>query len=60
MTALARLASMEVKLFFREKQAVFWTFLFPVLMIWLFGVMFGKEKIAGMSYSDAYVHRGLR
>ncbi|WP_029422853.1 ABC transporter permease [Alicyclobacillus macrosporangiidus] len=55
MAALARLASMEIKLFFREKQAVFWTFLFPVLMIWLFGVMFGKEKIAGMSYSDAYV-----
>ena len=55
MTALGRLTSMEIKLFFREKQAVFWTFLFPILMIWLFGEMFGKTKIAGMSYSDAYI-----
>ncbi|OFW75507.1 MAG: hypothetical protein A2201_02985, partial [Alicyclobacillus sp. RIFOXYA1_FULL_53_8] len=55
MTALGRLAWMEIKLFFRERQAMFWTFLFPVLMIWLFGEMFGKEKIGGMSFSDAYV-----
>jgi ABC-2 type transport system permease protein len=55
MTAFRRLAVMELRLFFREKQAVFWTFLFPVLMIWLFGVMFGKQKVAGMTFSDAYV-----
>ncbi len=55
MNALLRLASVETKLFFREKQAVFWTFLFPVLMIWLFGAMFGNQKIEGFSYSDAYV-----
>ncbi|MDN4593805.1 hypothetical protein [Polycladomyces subterraneus] len=29
MNALGRLTWMEMKLFFREKQAVFWTFLFP-------------------------------
>ena len=55
MNALLRLASVETKLFFREKQAVFWTFLFPVLMIWLFGAMFGNQKIEGFSYSDAYI-----
>lgn len=49
------LVKVETKLFFREKQAVFWTFLFPILMIWLFGAMFGNTKISGMSYSDAYV-----
>ncbi|MHB1628702.1 MAG: ABC transporter permease [Bacilli bacterium] len=55
MNALWRLASVETKLFFREKQAVFWTFLFPILMFWLFGAMFGKQKIEGFSYSDAYI-----
>ncbi len=54
-SALLRLSTIETKLFFREKQAVFWTFLFPILMIWLFGEMFGKTQVAGMSYSDAYV-----
>jgi ABC-2 type transport system permease protein len=53
---LGRLTWMEMKLFFREKQAVFWTFLFPVLMIWLFGTMFGDKKMpGGLSYSDMYV-----
>ncbi|WP_018131395.1 ABC transporter permease [Effusibacillus pohliae] len=55
MSAFARLTAIEIKLFFREKQAVFWTFLFPMLMIWLFGSMFGDQKIGQMSYSDAYV-----
>jgi ABC-2 type transport system permease protein len=54
MTAWARLTIIEIRLFFREKAAVFWTFLFPVLMIWLFGAMFGDKKIARMRYIDAY------
>ncbi|PWI58570.1 ABC transporter permease [Sulfoacidibacillus thermotolerans] len=55
MNGLWRLLVIETKLFFREKQAVFWTFLFPLAMIWLFGEMFGKSSVDGMSYSDAYV-----
>lgn len=55
MKTLWKMMRMETLLFFREKQAVFWTFLFPVLMIWLFGSMFGDEKIGGMSFSNAYV-----
>ncbi|HET7627875.1 MAG TPA: ABC transporter permease [Bacillales bacterium] len=55
MNKIVKLSAMETKLFFREKMAVFWTFLFPLLMIWLFGAMFGDTKIGGMSYSDAYV-----
>jgi len=30
----------EMKLFVRDKQAVFWTFFFPVFMIFLFGFIF--------------------
>lgn len=55
MNHILRLTLMESKLFLREKQAVFWTFLFPILMIWLFGAMFGNQKIGNMSYSDAYI-----
>ncbi|HBI02975.1 MAG TPA: ABC transporter permease [Paenibacillaceae bacterium] len=55
MNHILRLTFMESKLFFREKQAVFWTFLFPILLIWLFGAMFGDQKIGQMSYSNAYI-----
>ncbi len=33
----------EMKLFLRDKQTVFWTFFFPVFMIILFGFVFGKS-----------------
>lgn len=55
MKALIRLASIETRLFFRERQAVVWTFLFPILMIWLFGEMFGGQKVDGRSFSDIYI-----
>ena len=55
MNHILRLTFMESKLFFREKQAVFWTFLFPILLIWLFGAMFGDQKIGQMSYSNAHI-----
>ncbi|HET7579229.1 MAG TPA: ABC transporter permease [Bacillales bacterium] len=55
MNKIVKLSVIETKLFFREKMAMFWTFLFPVLMIWLFGAMFGSAKIGGMNYSDAYI-----
>lgn len=55
MREMSQLAILETKLFFREKQAVFWTFLFPVLMLWLFGAMFGNQMIGEMSYSNAYI-----
>lgn len=55
MEAIARLTWMEVKLFFREKTAVFWTFLFPVLIIWLFGSVFGDQEFAGFRFVELYV-----
>ncbi|MFQ5864959.1 MAG: ABC transporter permease [bacterium] len=33
---------LEMKLFLRDRQAVFWTFFFPVLLILLLGFVFGK------------------
>jgi ABC-2 type transport system permease protein len=49
-----RLSLMEMKLFVRERQAVFWTFVFPIMFLWIFGEMFGSSKVGGMSYIDAY------
>lgn len=33
---------LEMKLFLRDKQTVFWTFFFPIFMILLFGYIFSK------------------
>lgn len=55
MNAFVALSVTELRLFFRERQAVFWTFLYPLAMLWLFGEIFGKQQINGVSYSDMYV-----
>jgi ABC-2 type transport system permease protein len=55
MNSLAKLTALETKMFFREKTQVFWTFLFPVLMIWLFGSMFKDGKISGLTFGEAYI-----
>ncbi len=34
--------NLEMKLFLRDRQVVFWTFFFPVFLILLFGFIFGK------------------
>jgi ABC-2 type transport system permease protein len=34
--------NLEMKLFLRDRQAVFWTFFFPIFLIMLFGFIFGK------------------
>ena len=39
-----KVAGLEMKLFFREKTAVFFTFLFPLFLLFLFGSIWGKEK----------------
>ncbi|MCS1350075.1 ABC transporter permease [Mechercharimyces sp. CAU 1602] len=54
MTSFMRLASMEVKLFFREKMAVFWTFMFPVLILWLMGSLFG-EQMGMETFATLYI-----
>ena len=64
MTALPSVASIgiaragyELKLFFRRKEAVFFTFLFPVMFLVLFGLVFGNGRVDGTSirYSQVLV-----
>jgi ABC-2 type transport system permease protein len=55
MTALWQLTLLETKMFFRDKLQVFWTFLFPVLMIWLFGSMFQEQEMGGLSFASLYI-----
>jgi hypothetical protein len=55
MTSLWHLTILETKMFFREKMQVFWTFLFPVLMIWLFGSMFGGQDYGDMTFASYFV-----
>ena len=43
MSAYIRLTVTEIKLFLREWQTVFWTLLFPPLMLLLFGEIYGNE-----------------
>jgi len=44
MKKLLKVALIEIKLFFREKTAVFFTFLFPLFLLFLFGSIWGKQK----------------
>ncbi|SDP49098.1 ABC-2 type transport system permease protein [Pedococcus dokdonensis] len=38
---------LELKMYFREKEAVFFSFIFPILMLSMFSVIFGDEFGAG-------------
>ena len=58
MSACVNLAVIEFKLFFREWQTMFWTFLFPPLMLLLFGEIYGNEPrqmLGGHGFVDQYV-----
>jgi ABC-2 type transport system permease protein len=43
MNPLLGMAVKDVKTFFREKGTIFWTILFPLLMMFLFTAIFGRE-----------------
>ncbi len=43
MKKFAKVALIETKLFFRQKIAVFFTLLFPLFLLFLFGSIWGKE-----------------
>jgi ABC-2 type transport system permease protein len=51
---LAR-AAYELRLFFRRKEAVFFTFLFPVMFLVLFGLVFGNNDVEGTDLRYAQV-----
>ena len=44
---------LELKMYSREKEAVFFSFLFPILMLTLFSVIFGDEMEAGGAQMSA-------
>jgi ABC-2 type transport system permease protein len=49
MNALASQAVLETKLFFRRKDTMFWTFIFPMFFMALFGLIYGNTNWPGMS-----------
>jgi len=55
MNAVVQLAILETKMFFRDRLSVFWTFLFPVVMIWLFGSMFVGNEMNGLTFAEQFV-----
>jgi len=44
----------EVKQFFREKASVVFTFLFPVMMLFIFGSVFNREMVPGVSFTQYF------
>lgn len=55
MNTVIKLANIETKMFFRDRLSVFWTFLFPVVMIWLFGSMFGGNMLGPFSFAELFI-----
>ncbi len=51
---LAR-ARVEVKQFFREKDALMFTFLFPIILLLIFGSVFREEIAPGVSFTQYFV-----
>jgi len=49
MNMLIRQTRMQMRLFLRRKDELFWTLAFPVLFILLFGAIYGNSKWEGMS-----------
>lgn len=50
---LAR-AGIEIKQFFRERDSVVFTFLFPVILLFIFGSVFDAEMQAGVSFTQYF------
>ncbi|EGG37853.1 ABC transporter permease [Paenibacillus sp. HGF5] len=55
MKAIVKLASLETKMFFRDRLSMFWTFLFPVVMIGLFGSMFVGDNMSKRAFAEYFV-----
>lgn len=55
MNAIVKLASLETKMFFRDRLSMFWTFLFPVVMIGLFGSMFVGDNMSQQAFAEYFV-----
>ncbi|WLR47424.1 ABC transporter permease [Halobacillus litoralis] len=55
MNTVVKLANLETKMFFRDRLSVFWTFLFPVVMIWLFGSMFSGDMAGPFTFAEVFI-----
>lgn len=51
---LIRLAKMEIKLLMRDRLSAFWSFIFPVIMLWLIGTLYQGVTVSGPSYIQTY------
>lgn len=51
---LAR-ARLEILAFFREKDALIWTLLYPVVLLAIFGSVFNEEIAPGVSFSQYFL-----
>ena len=47
-------AVLETKQFFRERDAVVFTFAFPVIMLFIFGSVFTDEIAPGVSFTQYF------
>jgi len=58
MRKILKLAETEIRLFFREPQAVFFTLAFPLMMLFLFGSIYGNEPaefLGGFGFVDILI-----
>jgi ABC-2 type transport system permease protein len=57
MNALIRLIAFDFRLYLRDWLTIFWMLIYPVLMLIIFGSMFGNQPGAeeGLKYIDSYI-----
>ena len=51
---LARTA-IELRMFFRERDSMVFTFAFPVIMLFIFGSVFNQEIVPGVAFKQYFV-----
>ena len=45
-SAIAQLTLVRIKLFYREPEAIFWTYAFPLIMVFVLGLAFKNRPEA--------------
>ncbi|MGE7674256.1 ABC transporter permease [Lysinibacillus sp. NPDC094403] len=55
MVAIQKLTLTELKLFFRDLQSMIWTFIFPFVMIYFLGFLFGSSEVDDVNYKTLLI-----
>lgn len=55
MNAMLRLAAFDIRIYIRNFASVFWVLVYPVLLLLLFGSMYGNETLNGKGFLDSYI-----